>query len=720
MALISTLRKRMGKIVVGFVAFSMFAFILTDFLNSNSTLIGGNDRDLAEIAGNTISYESFNERVNQLAATFAVNYGRNPSSDDLTNIRKEAWNALIIENAYQKELDKLGIKVTDAEMVDMVQGNNISPQIKQFFTDPNTGEFSRDVVISTLQNLGSADPRQRQSWNTFEASLAPNRAIQKYDNLFEKTNYVTQAEAKSLYSAQNSNMTVDYFYVPFFSVADSLFEVSNSEMESYLSENADNYEREESRNLQYVVFTVEPSAEDTAFVIDEINALKDGLAQAQNDSVYVSINSDSPNPFQSITDPSAIPGALMVDGKIAEEGTVTEPVLGVNNYTVMKLSAITEGDEYFVKARHILIKPAGTTDADKAAAKTKAQGILNRLKRGADFTALAAENSEDRSNANNGGDLGWFGENGNFVQEFKDAAFAKRGTGLLSSPVETSFGYHIIRIDEPKTNTVYKVASIEKELFASDATQNEIYRQADILAAETEDASELKAKAEELGLTVRNASNIGPNDTRVGTITDGRQIVSWAYNKAETGSISDVKEIGDTYVVAGLTSVQEKGTAKLSQVSGEIRTKVLNQKKADYIISKVNELDAEDVAGMKDAYGEGARSGSADLTLSSNSFPNVGFAPEAVGVAFSLEEGEKTAPFKLDNGVILLSATAKSTPEDLDNYDAYLSQVSSSRAPRKAVIANFPLSFYPVMVSQRLDNAIKEYADIEDKRYKFY
>ncbi|MEP0367782.1 MAG: peptidylprolyl isomerase [Cyclobacteriaceae bacterium] len=720
MALISTLRKRMGKIVVGFVAFSMFAFILTDFLNSNSTLIGGNDRDLAEIAGNTISYESFNERVNQLAATFAVNYGRNPSSDDLTNIRKEAWNALIIENAYQKELDKLGIKVTDAEMVDMVQGNNISPQIKQFFTDPNTGEFSRDVVISTLQNLGSADPRQRQSWNTFEASLAPNRAIQKYDNLFEKTDYVTQAEAKSLYIAQNSNMTVDYFYVPFFSVADSLFEVSNSEMESYLSANADNYEREESRNLQYVVFQVEPSAEDTAFVIDEINALKDGLAQAQNDSVYVSINSDSANPFQSITDPSAIPGALMIDGKVAEVGTISEPVLGVNTYTVMKLSAITEGDEYFVKARHILIKPAGTTDADKAAAKTKAQGILNRLKRGADFTALAAENSEDRSNANNGGDLGWFGENGNFVQEFKDAAFAKRGTGLLSAPVETSFGYHIIRIDEPKTNTVYKVASIEKELFASDATQNEIYRQADILAAETGDASELKAKAEELGLTVRNASNLSPNDTRVGTITNGRQIVSWAYNKAETGSISEVFEIESTYVVAGLTSVQEKGTAKLSQVSGEIRTKVLNQKKADYIISKVNELDAEDVSGMKDAYGEGARSGSADLTLSSNSFPNVGFAPEAVGVAFSLEEGEKTAPFKLDNGVILLSATAKSTPEDLDNYDAYLSQVSSSRASRKAVIANFPLSFYPVMVSQRLDNAVKEYADIEDKRYKFY
>ncbi len=143
----------MGKIVVGFVAFSMFAFILTDLFQSNSALLGGSDRTIAEISGNDISYESFNQKVDELATTFALNYGKSPSSDDLTNIRKEAWNALIIENAYKSELEKLGISVTDEEVVDMVQGNNISPQIKQFFTDPNTGQFSRDAVICDFAKL---------------------------------------------------------------------------------------------------------------------------------------------------------------------------------------------------------------------------------------------------------------------------------------------------------------------------------------------------------------------------------------------------------------------------------------------------------------------------------------------------------------------------------------------------------------------------------------
>lgn len=720
MALISTLRNKGSKFVVGLLAFSLVAFIFTEFFSSNSLLFGGSDREIAEIAGNGISYESFNEKVNQLAFVYQSNSGRNPSSEDLINIRKEAWNALIIENAYQNELDELGITVTNAEVVDLVQGNNISPQIQQFFTDPNTGQFSKDAVITTLQNLATADPRQRQSWNAFEATLRPNRAIEKYNNLFEKTEFATKAEAKNYYNAQNSNASVDYLYVPFFSVADSLFEVSESEMKSYLAANAKDFEREESRGLNYVIFDIIPSAEDSAYVLDDIMNLKEGLTNAQNDSTYVTINSEKDEPYQSIANPSLFPEALMIDGKIAPVGTITAPELVGDKYTVFKLSAITEGDEYFVKARHILIKPVGSTDAAKATAKAKAEGILNKLKRGADFSTLAAENSEDRSNAANGGDLGWFGENGNFVQEFKDGAFGHNGTGLLSKPVETSFGYHIIKIDEPKTNKVYKVATLEKALFTGDVTENEIYRAADILSTESGSTAAFKENAEAQGLTVKTASNLGKNDTRVGTLTNGRNIVSWAYNKASKGAVSEVFEIDDKYVVAVLTSIQEKGTANLAQVTGEVKSKILNKKKAEYIISKINGLEGEEMEELKGAYGEGARSGSADLTLSSNSFPNVGLAPEAVGIAFSLEEGEKTAPFAIDNGVIMLVSTAKSTPEALDSYSSYTSQVLSSRASRNIPIANFPLSFYALLVSQRLDNAVKEFAEVEDKRYKFY
>ena len=90
------------------------------------------------------------------------------------------------------------------------------------------------------------------------------------------TSYVTTAEAKGKYVAQNSNMSVDYFYVPFFSVSDSMFSVSDSELQSYLSDHSEEYQREESRSISYVSFPIEPSADDSAFVKEEIMSLAQG------------------------------------------------------------------------------------------------------------------------------------------------------------------------------------------------------------------------------------------------------------------------------------------------------------------------------------------------------------------------------------------------------------------------------------------------------------
>ncbi len=716
MALINTLRKKMGKIVVGFVAFSMFAFILTDLFQSNSALFGGNDTTIAEIADKDISYEQFQEKVAELSYIFAINNGREPVAAETESIREQSWNALVIDNAYKRQFETLGLEVTSSELVDMVQGNNIDPQIKQFFTDPNTGEFDRENVVSFLQSLNTAQPQQRASWLSFEAQLQPSRLITKYQNLLEKTNYITSAEAKTKHQAQNSNMSVEYFYVPFFSVTDSTFTISDSEMQSYLSSHKDEYKREESRNLSYVVVPIQPSSDDSVFVQEEIAALKEGLMTAADDSTFAAVNTDGDAAFRKITDPSLVP----IDLLGTEVGTVTEPALVGERYAISKLSGLSEGDEYFVKARHILISVDGDSEAAKATAKAKATSIIGQIQRGGDFAQLAVENSTDQSNANNGGDLGWFGENGSFVQPFKDAAFGFRGTGLLPRPVETTFGFHIIKIDEAKTNKVYEVATIEKELFESDATLNETYRKADLIAANSSDAASLKSNAEAEGLTIKPANNISKNASRVGALADARSIVLWLYNDASEGKISDVKEFDDKYVIAVMTGKQVRGTAKLSQVKNEIENKVRNEKKAAFIKDKIANLSASDFEGMKTEYGTEARTGTADLTLSSNSFPSVGFAPEAVGVAFSLEEGERTAPFDTANGVLVVSASAKSLAEDQEDYSSFKTQFANERLGRKTVIANFPLFFSPVFVPQPLDDAIKEFADIEDKRYKFF
>jgi peptidyl-prolyl cis-trans isomerase C len=102
-----------------------------------------------------------------------------------------------------------------------------------------------------------------------------------------------------------------------------------------------------------------------------------------------------------------------------------------------------------VHASHILIRTSEQADdAAKAKAKTQADGLLEQIKKGADFADLAKKHSQDPGSAPNGGDLGFFSK-GQMVPAFEQAAFGLK-PGQTSGVVETPFGYHIIRVSEVK------------------------------------------------------------------------------------------------------------------------------------------------------------------------------------------------------------------------------------------------------------------------------
>jgi len=101
-----------------------------------------------------------------------------------------------------------------------------------------------------------------------------------------------------------------------------------------------------------------------------------------------------------------------------------------------------------VKTRHIFIQlPAKATEAEKAAARKKAEEILARLNKGEDFAKVALETSDDADSAKNGGALGLLSPGKTNSEEFEKAAFALK-SGEISDIVQTPFGFHIIKVDE--------------------------------------------------------------------------------------------------------------------------------------------------------------------------------------------------------------------------------------------------------------------------------
>ena len=365
-----------------------------------------------------------------------------------------------------------------------------------------------------------------------------------------------------------------------------------------------------------------------------------------------------------------------------------------------KVSDVVEDTVSYAKARHILFQTEGKEQKE---VRDEARDVLKQLKDGGDFAALARQYSDDGS-ASQGGELGWFSE-GRMVAPFEEAVFSAKQTGLVGDLIETEYGYHIIDVTELPTNQVYKVATVERELYPSDATRDQAYRKADLFVSEVDDLSSFTQRAQQDSLSVETAENLPPNTENVPGLGEARRVVRWAYNDASVGDVSEVFELDNAYVVAALTGKREKGTAQLEDVRDQVQTKVQGQKTGEQIAQKLKGLSGS-LDEIASAYGDDANVyTSTDLKLSSSTLPNVGFAPQAVGKAFAMKEGQVSEPIITDNGVVIIETQSITPAAEIADYATYKDQVQQQQASR---------------ASYNITEAVEENADIEDKRYKFY
>ncbi len=326
-----------------------------------------------------------------------------------------------------------------------------------------------------------------------------------------------------------------------------------------------------------------------------------------------------------------------------------------------------------VKVRHILIKVDGTDPRADAAAKAKAQGILDQLHHGGDFADLAKKNSDDPGSKEQGGELGWI-KHGVTVPEFDQAAFSLQ-PGQTSSLVRTKFGYHIIQTEEKQTAHTRPLDEVKATIQAQLTRQKEAQQEqafAQQLANEAQKTGfAATAAAHHLQVATTdflNQSSVVPN------LPDGSKLLSDAFT-AKKNATPLVSSTGDGYAVFQVTDIQPAHAPTFADYKSHILDDYRDQQLPQLLATKTNELatrahSENDLA--KAAKELGATVKTSDLVGRDAQVPDIGALATAAPQVFDLAAGQLSTAINTGHSGIIVKIVDKQEPngdEIAKNFD---------------------------------------------------
>jgi len=710
MAVLSKIRERSLFLII-IIALALFSFVLSGLFDGN--LFNKTATSIGEVNGEPISREEF---ARQVEFNRSRSNGRSSNTQNVNN----AWNTLVREKVYQTQLEKSGVVVGEKDvwdaMVTQISSQN-SPQFANeagFFDPEKLKEY-----IATLQDNSEEDENGSAawiSWINYEKGIKKNLEQTTYNALIRAGLGSTLSEGKRDYNFQNTSVDLDYVYVPFNSIPDSLVTVTAEDMKSYIKAHAKAYTVKESRDIQFVQFKIEATQDDENAIQKELNEMLEDREEYSNaakanvtvqgfknavDMPEFNAENESDIPydgnFYNKTGLQNAPDTLFN----LDQGTVYGPYKDKGYYKLSKVTGVKQLPDS-VKASHILISFAGSATADPSITNTPeeaeklADSLLSVVTADpSKFEDLAKEMSVDKVSGAKGGDLGWFVYR-TMIPEFRDYSF-ENAVGDMGV-VKSQFGYHIIRIDDQKNiQKNVQIATFSRKIDPSETTENNVFELAETFAADLSGEKDINELAKEKGFTVRPVLSIKVFDDNIAELGSQRQIVRWTFEGAtEVGAVKRF-DLDNGYAVVTLTS---KNKAGLSGKGQNVRNILLNEKKAALIKERSTGSTLDEIATQNNA----TKSSSLAVSNTSPVFAGVGRFVDISGVVTSLEENKLAKNIVGKSGVAFATVTKKTLPTELQNYNANKKNLERALNGRSLVIFE----------------ALKENADIVDNRAVFY
>lgn len=273
--------------------------------------------------------------------------------------------------------------------------------------------------------------------------------------------------------------------------------------------------------------------------------------------------------------------------------------------------------------------------------------------------------------------------------------------GMVVGPVVNDPFHTLYKLIKAEKGN-YEIAVIEKKLMVSDHTRNKYFRQIADLTGPVKNLVDLEQLATNAQLAIQKET-VAPSDVSVGTHVGARKVVRWLYNEATVGKVSQLFDLGDSYLLAVMVDQVKAGDlVPLDSVSQKVYQKVLHQEKAKIILDKLKQIEATTLQGIAEQYGEGATIQSVErLRFLKNDDALLNQSQAFVGKCFGLKLNIISDPIIDDKGIFIACVKNKDREATQEKHNEQMKQIE-----------RWLKSYY-------FGSAMEELAHVTDQRYKF-
>ena len=653
MAVLETIRVKFGILITVLIAIALLSFIIDpSTLQSVSSM--SSKYDVGEVDGKSISYTDFQAEIEKITTISEMNGNPVQGEEALAMVRQQAWQQFINDYLFIPSAKAAGFNVGEEEMYQLVSGEMYSALLMQMFQ----GQLNKEVLMQIEADVEADETgRMRLFWDNLLKAVNTDQFYSKYQSLLVKSSFNNALALAEQIKDNNNTFDVEFVVVPFGFAKDTTIVVSDKEIKEYYNANKEQFKQIASRDIEYIVIDIVPSADDVVAANNAIAAVYEDFKTAENVRNFLLSKSDR-----------------QLDKKWYKEGDLKAVSADVDAFVatakVGDVSPIFQNGNSFYAVKVM----------ETANVPERVEVKYVQAGEGAEELLATAEPQ-------------WVSQ----MDGFEDLMTTPKGQTVTIN----GFLFQVVDVENPVAKK--RVAILEKTAQPSDATRSACYAKANSVASKAGGKLEGFQKAvEEDGLYAHPYNRMPESANRLGSVEHTKEVTRWAF-EAKAGQVSSIISIDNKYyVVAALKGIHKEGFAPVEEVASRIESVLyqekLAEKKTAEVAQKVEGLT--DLAAVAEALGTTVSS-KEGVTFAS--FTSTGLDNKFIGAASVAEVGALNGPIQGNTGVYVYTVTDRSEGAFFTEDDAANREQQMSYSATQMLL--------PVMMDE---------AEVKDNTARFY